>query len=83
MSANIYYRQISPKEKQQLDVGSPSSFLDTLEKGFGTRTPRLSEADLPVLHGMAACWQYGHDSPYQQLIDAIEQLGVIEVWPEY
>jgi len=83
MSANIYYRQVNPKEQQRLDVGSPSSFLDTLEKAFHTRTPRLSETDLPVLQGMAACWQYGDDSPYQQLIDAIEQLGVIEVWPEY
>lgn len=43
----------------------------------------LQAGDELHLHGMAACWQYGHDSPYQQLIDAIEQLGVIEVWPEY
>lgn len=82
MSASIYYRQVNPKEAQRLNVGAPSSFLDSMEAAFGTRTPRLSEADLPTLKGMAACYKFDNN-PYRGLIDAIEQLGTIEIWAEY
>ena len=44
MSANLYWEPVQRK-KHDMNVGAPQSFMDTMQRVFGSRTPRLSEQD--------------------------------------
>jgi hypothetical protein len=83
MGATIYYKQVTPKDRQDLEVLAPSSFTNTMERGFGNSPWRLSSEDIPVLKGMAAAHRDDSDNPFSRLIRAIEELDEIEVWPEW
>lgn len=82
MSANIHYRQVKPIDGKDLAVGSPSSFIKCMERAFGTFPCTLSASNFPTLRGMAAMEGSG-DNHFVKLIDAIEDLGEIEVYAEY
>ncbi|MFZ1007824.1 MAG: hypothetical protein WAN65_13360 [Candidatus Sulfotelmatobacter sp.] len=86
MSATLYYRMTSVKNKYLKTVSSPSSFMKTLNKIYGCPPYRFSEVDIGILRGMSAgyglnpeCDQNGFD----EIVEAIENDGEIEVWPEY
>lgn len=83
MGATIYYKQVKPKDKQDLDVPAPSSFIDTMQRGFGNPPWRLTLAEISVLKGMAAAYSNSFDNPFSELINAIHLLGEIEVWAEW
>jgi hypothetical protein len=74
MSASIFWRPVN--FGNQLRIGAPSSFIDSLERTFGIRPPiRLeSERDACILDGMAAATEYKEfREAYQQLATAIRQ----------
>ena len=87
MSANIYYRQVKPIDGKDLAVFGPSSFIRSLEQAFGRFPCELGKKDIETLKGMAAVSMDGaedkYGNPYTNLIEAIEKLGVIEVYAEY
>lgn len=83
MGATIFYKQVRPKDRIDLEVSAPSSFSDTMRRGFGDPPWRLSSEDAPVLKGMAASYNNACDNPFSRLIDAIERLDEIEVWAEW
>jgi hypothetical protein len=82
MSVTIYYKQARPRERRNLEVLMTNSFIDAMERVFSSQPWVLRQEDIPVLKGMSATYNRPDDDPYQRLIKAIEQLGVIEVWPE-
>lgn len=85
MSANIYYKQVKPKDRQGINTTAPSSFIAAMERAFGFAPWRLTAEHIPILTGMMAVVPFEHDEyngPYEQLIDAIHQLEMIEAWAE-
>lgn len=85
MSANIYYKQVKPKDRKSVNTMFPSSFIAAMERAFGSAPWRLTAERIPVLTGMAAATPDKDDEyngPFEQLIEAIHQLGEIEVWAE-
>jgi hypothetical protein len=84
MSASICYRPVDPKPKT-IGAYAPSSFMEAMERA-GMQLPcTIGKGAIPVLSGMSATWGKGADSPnpYQNVIDAIEKYGDIELWAEY
>lgn len=84
MSANIHWRPVS-KRAGDVPTSLPSSFIQSMEKAFGSQPWRLVESDIPVLKGMAATTNVDafESDPYSFMISKIEATGEIEVWPEY
>lgn len=80
MSANIYWRPTSSNGKC-LDVGAPSSFMESLSRAFHYDLPMTlnTESEAVKLEGMAAASQGEFAKAYQQLADAIRYEGSIEV----
>ncbi len=83
MSANIFFRQVKPAEKESLSCFAPSSFLATMMEAFGDMPLQLDQSNLDVLYGMSLLCGDGGGNPYQELIDAINKYHLIEVWPEF
>lgn len=86
MSASIYWRPLN--EGKRLSVGAPSSFLDSLERAFGTRPPIQleSELDAIILDGMAAATENSEfREAYEKLATAIreDEGGGIEIFAVY
>lgn len=85
MSANIYYKQVKPRDRKSVNTMAPSSFLAAMERAFGSGPWRLTAEQIPILTGLMAAVPEEDDEyngPYDQLIEAIHQLGEIEVWAE-
>jgi hypothetical protein len=83
MGATIYYKQVNPKDRLNLDVSLPSAFVSAMERAFGNCPWHLTLGNIPTLKGMAAVYEDLQDNPFVRLIEAIERLGEIEVWPEW
>lgn len=81
MSITIYYRQVQPKSMKALGTYTPSGTKEALCRAFGDMPIRLDNESLPVLRGMAAMdAEFSKNpNPYQELIEAIEKLGVLEL----
>lgn len=82
MSATIYWRPVSKKERYFKNVGAPSSFMSTLDRAFGRRAGKFTCMDLERLRGIAATYE-GEENPWEEMIEAIEEFSEIEIWPEY
>lgn len=84
MSASIYWRPVA-KSRKSVSTYTPSSFIESIRKAFGEFPVKLDTDSLPVLQGMAAVEQMpgNGENPYEQLVEAINQIGSIEVWAEY
>lgn len=82
MSASIMYRQVNPEKGQYLGVGSPQQFMRTMESGFGSFPCVLTEESIPILKGMAATVS-DEDNVFEEIIELLQQIGSIELWPEY
>lgn len=81
MSANILWQPIKGKS---LEVNAPSSFLETLELGFGNLPIDLNQSRIPMLEGMkAAIRDANQKEAIQTLIDALYLHGTIRIWTEY
>ena len=83
MSANIYYE---PTKRKKVDVPTmaPSSFMGTLERVFGQRTPKLNIESQPKLEALRdACEDEGTRKCYQVLIDGVERFDEIQLSAEY
>ena len=82
MSASICWRPADPKPKR-LSVGAPSAFMETMTRAGMALPCTLTEAEVPILRGMAATWRHEGTNPYEQILDAIGAYSIIELWPEY
>ena len=84
MSANIYWRQVKPKDGTSLNVSAPSYFMGVMERAFGSFPCTLTEEHIPVLTGLAATIDRDdRENPYQELIKAIQQYENVEVFAVY
>lgn len=81
VSATIHYRKTS-KTDPHLSVGSPSAFIEALERAFGSFPVELDESAIPVLKGMAAASTFSARD-FQEVVDKIEQHGGIELYASY
>jgi hypothetical protein len=82
----ILYAQARPIDGEELIIGQMSSdyFILCMERAFDGNWPLvLDDKDLPVLHGMAACWAETALNPYKQIISAIKRLGSVKIWSTY
>lgn len=81
MSMTIFWK---PKSGgSHLNVGSSSKFIEIMEKAFGYKGPWvLDNGDLEKLEGIDAAFDTTglDESPWQTLIDAINEDDAIEVW---
>lgn len=83
MGANLYWEP-TKRKKHDIGVGAPQSFMDALEKAFGSRTPRLGEEHVPVLRGIAAGYKQADVSvACDELIEAIWNNDEIQISVEY
>jgi hypothetical protein len=80
MSANIYWKAVEPTRGTRLSSWAPSAFIASVEKAFGSLPTVLTEADVPTLKGMAAMCVDAGGNPYEELIEAIETSGAVEIW---
>ena len=81
MAVTIRFQQVKPKVGKRLPVEEPPAFINAMARAFGKGPWTLDKEHIPCLHGMSAVCRFS-DNPYQQLIDAIRKLGVVEVWAE-
>lgn len=84
MSASICYQPVDPKPKT-IGAWAPSHFMESMERANLGLPCTLKETDIPILRGMAATFSDHGDAPnpYQEIIDAIEKYGAIEMWAEH
>ena len=83
MSASIFWDPIKPANGHVVGVGAPSWFMGCMERA-GLKLPvDLTVADLPVLTGLAAAQRDDEKNPFQEIIDAIEKHGAINLWYQY
>jgi hypothetical protein len=83
MSANLYWEP-TQRKKHDINVGAPSSFMDTLGRVFGRRTPTLGMGDIVKLETLRDATEIPEwASVYAELIDAIEKCGEIQISAEY
>jgi len=80
VSATIHYRNAS-KSDPVLAVDAPSSFIESLEKAFGSLPIISSGSHVDMLKGMGIT-SHG-ESGYQDAIDKIEKLGAIEIYASW
>jgi hypothetical protein len=83
MSASIFWRPVN--SGHQLRIGAPSSFIDSLQRAFGSRLPvTLTGSDRPVLLGMAAATEYEEfREAYSELARALGEEDEIQVFASY
>ncbi len=83
MSASIFWRPVN--SGHQLRIGAPSSFIDSLQRAFGSRPPiTLTETDIPTLTGMAAATEYEEfREAYEKLAHAIREEDEIQIFAAY
>lgn len=83
MSASIMWRPLN--QGKHLSVGAPSSFIESLERAFGSFPLKpYGEDAARVLDGMAAATEYKEfREAYQQLAAAVREEGEIEIFAVY
>jgi hypothetical protein len=81
MSANIYWEAVDPNPKS-LHVMAPSWFMGCLERAGMDLPHTFDSNDISVLRGLAASMNEDKN-PFNQLIEAIEENGSVNVWYEY
>ena len=65
-----------------IEVSSPSSFIESIKKAFDVFPVILNESHIPTLRGMASV--RGHNkNEYDILLEYIEKFGTIEIYAEY
>lgn len=77
MGASLYYRPVDPSAAKQFANGS--TLHGNMVRAFGEFPIQLSSQHIPVLRGLMHC---GY-SDLQELIDAIEVHGVVEITVDY
>lgn len=81
MSASIYAEPVDRK-KDYLPIDTPSAFMGSLEKVFGTRLPELGPEDIPKLEAIFAIGNHDKDA-LDILIRLIHDHGQIQLSAEY
>lgn len=82
MTATILYKPIGAGTS--LDVGgSPSSFINNIQKVFGGFPYKFDSSDIDKLQVLADLYDNDNEYPYKELIEAIEKSGVVEVYAMY
>jgi hypothetical protein len=83
MSATIYFRPEPPKSGTALDIGGPSSFLESFANAFGDSGEWvLGREHVPVLHGLAAGLGGDQKRAVLKIHDALIEHGSVRVWSE-
>ena len=81
MSASLFWEPVE-RRKNAISIGWPSSFMDQLNRVFGSRTPLLRPSDIEKLIALRDVGE-DYNEAYAQLIDAIEKVGEIQISAEY
>ena len=81
MSATIFWEPINLKPKH-LYVLAPSWFMGCLERAEMELPNSFGADDIPKLRGLAAAMDEKRN-PFNELIEAIEKNGSVNVWYEY
>ena len=81
MSANIYWEAVNPNPKSLYTL-APSWFMECLERAGMELPHTFKESDIPVLRGLAASMR-DDINPFKELIEAIQENGMVNVWYEY
>jgi hypothetical protein len=82
MSATILWQPTGGGKS--LNVGSPSSFKDAMERVFGSFPLVLNESALSQLRAMAAVSGSSMaGNAYDELAEIIEKHGEVRLWAEY
>ena len=83
MSAAIYYRPAKPF-KDTLSTFAPQDFMDKLEKATGLRPPcTVGKEFLRELRVLAKLNTDGGGNPFEELVEAIEKYGEVELEASY
>lgn len=77
MGANIYWLPVEPGIS--LEISTPSTFIEIMEKVFGRFPCSLGMRDLEKLRGMAAI----EPEMFEQLLNAVEKHKTIKLWAEW
>lgn len=84
MGAGVYWRFMRPVTGQKLDVRTPSSFREMMERAFRSPPPWvLDQTHLERLQGMAAVFPDGAPNPFKELAEAVAKGTAVEVYLEY
>lgn len=78
----VSFRWAPSTAGKSLRSGSSSDF-EALKAVFGSPPWELTEADLPVLKGMAMVPGFAGVNLYKELLDLVEKHGSIKVWGEW
>lgn len=82
MSANLYWHPV--KRGRDLPCSAPSVTIEALGYAFGGGTQwRLGKGDIATLRGMVAASPKGSRGTFEEIIEAIEKHGDIDVWAQY
>ena len=76
MSRTIYW--FPNKNKINLEIKTPSDFIDLVERAFGTLPRDFSKEDLERLRGLS----FAEPEMFVSLIEAIEKHDIVRVWAE-
>lgn len=77
---DIYFRPLEPDRNRRVMTSTPSRILEILREVFGN-SMKLHREHVLVLQGMAAVYadDTQADNPFQQLADAVQEYGSIEI----
>ena len=81
MGASLYWEP-KKRKKHSIGVSAPQSFMDQLERVFGSRTPIFygdAESQLRVMGKLDTSFR----EAFYELADAVEKYGEIEITAEY
>lgn len=81
MSASIYWRPVDTSYKY-LSIAHTSSFISSIEEVFGGLPRKLDANDIDKLQAMSAVCSEDND-PYYQLVEIINDVGMVEIGAEY
>lgn len=85
MTDRYYWTLAEPPEAKLIEVVQGGMFSLCMERAFAPRgfPLTLTEADLPILNGMASCWMDVTVSPYVMLASAIRRFKKITVFVKH
>lgn len=80
MGVSILWKPVKD-EGVSLSVGGRSSFIEVLRRAFGNEPWVFNAGSVSTLNGIKAAIR--EDEAMDELLDAIEKHGSVEVWTQY
>lgn len=80
MSTRLHYTPIRPMSEIELQTFCPSRIISQMARVFGDPPWKLSsDKDRRILRAMSVVLAEEQPNPYQQLVDALDKVGDVEV----